>query len=456
MREARGGFGAQTRLTAVGLLLGALVAPGLLGISAAVIALPALAGDLGLSAPQTSWVLAAYILALAVFVAVFGRLADVWGIRSVLFAGAALISIGSLLSVFSDSFGVLVAGRLLQGAGAGSLQLVAFAAAGAGYTGADRAKVLGILTAFIGLVSGAGTLIGGALTDALSWRGVMALPALSVLAMAATVRLAPATRSRATRLDAVGAILVAVLASAVVLLLEAPSINLSGWLVTVVGIIAILTIALLWHRVRTVPDGFIPLALTTARRYVLGALVALTLGGGYLAMLFAAPLLLDRHGWSATHIGLILVPAGVMGAISARVVGSLITAHDPFRVTAALAAISAAGLLLAGLTGHTAAWTVLALGMALSAFAGGQVALLDRVPHLVKPDVRAVATGLFILMFLLGGAVGSALVAGLIAPLGLPAALACAAAFPATGVLLALTGRTHATRKSSEPRAPAG
>jgi len=441
--------------TVTGLLLGALVAPGLLGISAAVIALPSLSGELAMSTPQASWVLAGYVLAQAMCVAVFGRLADVWGTRSVLLAGAALIAVGSLLSSLGDSFVVLVGGRLLQGAGAGSLQLVAFATAGACYSGADRAKVLGIVTAFVGVVSGSGTLIGGALTDALSWRAVMALPTLSLLAMAATVRVVPTTRSGASRLDAVGAILVALLASAVVLLLEAPSINLPDVLIAVVGVIAVLTIALLWRRARSVSDAFIPRAVVSSRPYVLAALAALTLGAGYLAMLFAAPLLLAGHGWSATHIGLILVPAGVMGAISARLVGSLITTHNPFQVTAALAAISAAGLLLAGLTGHTAVWTVLALGMAVSALAAGQVALIHRVPLLVEPDVRAVAIGLFILMFLLGGAVGSGLVAGLVTPLGLSAAVACAAALPAIGVLLALNAGTAATRRPSEPPPPA-
>lgn len=218
------------------------------------------------------------------------------------------------------------------------------------------------------------------LTDTLSWRAVMALPALSLLAMAATVRLALATRSGANRLDASGAVLFALLASAIVLLLQTPSINLPGGLIAVVGVVAMVAIVLLWRRVRGVPDGFIPLALASSPCYALGALTALMLGAGYLAMLFAAPLLLAGHDWTPAHIGLILVPAGVVGALSARTVGSLITSHDPFLVTAALAAISAAGLLLAGLTGHAAAVTVLALGMAVSGFAAGQAALLDRVP----------------------------------------------------------------------------
>lgn len=382
--------------------------------------------------------LAAYILAQAMSVALFGRLGDRWGIRSVLLAGAALIASGSLVAALGDSLAVLVAGRLLQGAGAGSLQVVAFATAGARYSGAERAKVLGVVTAFIGVVSGSGTLIGGALTDALSWRAVVALPALSLVAMAAAVRLAPTVRSASTRIDALGAGLVAALSLAIVLLLESSSIDLAGWLIALAAATAVLAVVLLWRRVRAVPDGFIPLALARSRGYTLASLIALTLGAGYLAMLFAAPLLLAGRGWSATQVGLILVPAGGMGAISARIVGSLIATHDSFRVITVLAAINAAGLLLGAVAGADGAvFTVLALGMAVSGFAAGQVALVNRVSVLAREDVRAVATGLLVLMFLLGGAIGSALVAGLIGSLGLAGAVGSAAVLPCVGALLA-------------------
>ena len=67
-----------------------------------------------------------------------------------------------------------------------------------------------------------------------------------------------------------------------------------------------------------------------------------------------------------------------------------------------------------------------------------QVALVDRVPLVLGPEVRSIATGVFILVFLIGGAVGPASVAGLTDPLGLAGAVACVAALPAAGAGLAL------------------
>lgn len=272
--------------------------------------------------------------------------------------------------------------------------------------------------------------------------------------MAATVRLVPTAHPTGSRFDVSGASLVAVLASAIVLLLEAPSIDLPGWIIAFVGIIAVLAATTLWQRVRTLPNGFIPLQIASSRPYVLVTITGLMLGAGYLAMLFAAPLLLAGRGWGATHIGLILLPAGLMGAAAARVVGFLITTHNPFRVTSVLAATSAAGLVLAGLAGDTPLWTVLALGMTVSAFAAGQVALLSRVPQIVEPRVRAVATGLFILMLLVGGAIGSALIAALISPLGLSTAVATVAVLPATAIALALAADATSNPMTASTRCP--
>ncbi|MEA2401684.1 MAG: hypothetical protein QOK00_2087 [Thermoleophilaceae bacterium] len=430
---------APRRVTPTATLLGLLIAPAALGVSTAAVALPTLSGDLGLSHPQAAWVLAGYVLAQATSVALFGRLGDIRGIRTILLFGGMLIAAGSLLAAASESFAPLIGGRLLQGAGVGALPVAAFSIIGDHYSGNDRGKALGVVTAVLGIVSGSGSLIGGLLTDGLSWRAVAAIPALSLIPIAATLPLASTSGAGRGRLDGVGAGLVVVFAAALVLLLETPSIDFPGWLIAAIAAAAVAAATLLARRVRRVPDGFIPAAVIRSRQYVLGALVALSLFGAYLAMLFAAPLLLlEHHDWSPTQIGLALVPAAVMGAVSARAVAHLITRHDPFRVTSVMAVMSSAGLLLAAVGDGAPVATTLGLGLALVGFAAGQVALVDRVPLMVDPEVRSIATGVFILVFLVGGAMGSAAVAGLSEPLGLAGAVGSVAALPAAGAVLAL------------------
>jgi MFS family permease len=430
---------APRAVTPTAILLGLLIAPSALGISTTAVALPTISADLGLSHPQAAWVLAGYVLAQATSVALFGRLADMRGTRLILLVGGALIAAGTVLAVASQSFAPLVAGRMLQGAGVGASPVAGFSIAATLFGEEDRGRAIAVISAVLAILSGSGSLIGGLLTDAVSWRAVVAVAALTLPATAASLHPASKTGAGVGRLDPVGAALVMVLASSVVLLLETPSIDFATWVLVALGALAVGATALLARRVRYLPDGFIPAVVVRSRRYVLGALAALTLFGAYLAMLFAAPLLLlQDHDWTPTQLGLVLLPAAVMGALTARGVGHLIVTRDPFRLTAALAVVSAAGLLLAGVADGAAALTTLALGMTVVGFMSAQVALVDRVPLVLAAEVRSIATGVFILVLLIGGAIGSAAVAGLTEPLGLAGAVACVAALPAAGAVLCL------------------
>lgn len=429
---------APKAVTPTAILLGLLIVPSALGVSTTAVALPTISGDLGLSHPQAAWVLAGYVLAQATSVALFGRLADMRGTRLILIVGGALIAAGTLLTMPSQSFAPLLAGRILQGAGVGASPVAAFSIAATLFD-ADRGKAIGVISAVLAILSGSGSLIGGLLTDGLSWRAVVAVPALTLPATAGALHLASRTGAGVGRLDGVGAGLVVVLASSVVLLLETPSIDFAAWVLVALGALAAGAAALLARRVRRLPDGFIPAAVVRSRRYVLGALAALTLFGAYLALLFAAPLLLlQDHDYTPTQIGLVLLPAAVMGALTARGVGHLIINRDPFRLTAALALVSTGGLLLAGVGDGAPVATTLGLGMTIVGFMSAQVALVDRVPLVLEPEVRSIATGVFILVFLIGGALGTAVVAGLTEPLGLAGAVACVAALPAAGAPLSL------------------
>lgn len=139
--------------------------------------------------------LAGYVLAQAMFVAVFGRIADVRGLRLVLLVGAALVGTGSLVAALSGSFATHLGGRLLQGSGGGAVWVAAFGTVAA-LTGTDRARALALISACLVVFSGAGSLIGGLTTDALSWRAVVALPLLCLLALGPSARLAPDTAQR--------------------------------------------------------------------------------------------------------------------------------------------------------------------------------------------------------------------------------------------------------------------
>lgn len=448
-------MGAAPSVQRVALLLGALVALTIIGSSAVAVALPDVARDLSLDTAGTAWVLACFSLTFSVATAVFGRLADVYGLRLPLRVGVGLFAAGSLLAGAAGSFPMLVGARLLQGAGAGAVPVLGLAVLAARFQGAARSQALGGLSAVVSIVSGSGPLIGGGITELLSWRAVLALPALAVLIAEPVARLAPARPASAepvrgatpTRgVDVRGALLVAATVSAVTLLLQSPATGLGLQAVAAFAALAVLAGGALASHVRRRPHGFLPAALAANpafRRYAAAGLAVLA---AYIGMLLALPLLMaESHGWRPLQIGFALLPAAASGAVTAGIVGRAAERLGPARLAIGLSGGSAAGVLVAA--AFPASPVVLVAGMCLvvAGFAGGQVALLDGVAACVDVAHRGVALGVYNLVFFTGGAVGAAAVGGLSGLLTLPGALACLALLPAGGAL-ALRGFPSRTR----------
>lgn len=418
----------------VALLLGTLVALTVIGSSAVAVALPAVRDDLGLETSGSAWVLATFSLTFAISTAVFGRLADLAGLRRPLRIGVVLFAAGSLVAASANSFSMLIAGRLLQGCGAGAVPVLGIGVLVARFDGEQRARALGGLTAVVSIVSGSGPLIGGAIAETLGWRAVLALPVLALLLMEPVARLAPTHATHVGRLDVRGALLVGALVTGVVLVLQSPATGAGPVVLVAALTVAFVASVLLVRHTRRAPEGFLPRAVIRSRALLLGSAAGLTLLGSYLAMLFAAPQLLsDGQGWSPLRIGLALLPAALAGAVASRIVSVAADRVGRFRMAAWLGLVSAAGLLLAAAGSAQPLLLVTGFGLCVCGFAGGQVALVDAIPRLVDDSVRGVALGVFNLLFFLGGAVGTAATGGLAGPLTLPGALAVLAILPLAG-----------------------
>lgn len=119
-----------------------------------------------------SWVFSAYFLTSSVSTPIYGKLADVFGRKNVLFIGIGIFLVGSCLCGLSQNMHQLIAFRALQGLGAGSIFTVTYTIVGDIFTLADRAKVQGWLNAVWGIASVIGPFVGGFLIDVLSWHWV--------------------------------------------------------------------------------------------------------------------------------------------------------------------------------------------------------------------------------------------------------------------------------------------
>ncbi|WP_328403681.1 MFS transporter [Nocardia sp. NBC_00403] len=164
------------------------------------VALPDIAADLGTGLSGLQWVVDGYALALAALLLILGSLADRVGAKRTYLAGLAVFAVASLVCGIAQSASSLIAARALQGLGGAAMFATTLSLLHATYTGRDRGVAFGIWGAVSGAAAGLGVVLGGALTDAFSWRWIffVNLP-IAVVAIALTALVFPQSMRRADR-----------------------------------------------------------------------------------------------------------------------------------------------------------------------------------------------------------------------------------------------------------------
>jgi EmrB/QacA subfamily drug resistance transporter len=156
-----------------GLVLAAIVgAEFLLQLDGTIVnvALPSLRADLHVGVAAASWVLNGFFLAFGGLLLLAGRLGDVLGHRRVFIAGIALVTVASLIAGLAPNFQVLLAGRILQGAGAAIAGPTGLALLTILFDGERQQKAFGLYSTVTGLGAASGMILGGLLTSAGDWR----------------------------------------------------------------------------------------------------------------------------------------------------------------------------------------------------------------------------------------------------------------------------------------------
>lgn len=416
-----------------------------LGVTSAVTAIPAMLA--GVSAPpEATPVLAtAYAMFFGALLVLGARLGHRYGHRRVLLVGIAAFVLVSIVGALAGNVVQLVVARGLQGAAAAvsvppALRLLLDAAP----EGPARRSALAAWSATGAAAGALGYLVGGALTDVLSWRAVfwVNLPVGLVLAAAVwlLVAAAPGAPVRA-RLDLVGAVLLVAAVMALILgasLAEDPERRTAGVLLVLGGVVSAVLFAATQRRA---PDPLVPRAAFASANLRTGTVVsfvntATTSSTGVLATLF----LQEELDLSAVSAGLVLLPFSlgvVVGSALSKPLGDRL---DP-RLSGAvgLAGIAAGNLMLAvtigSIVGMVAGVTVTGVGLGVASVAATAVGT-D-----VDGDLAGTATGLLNTGAQLGTALGVAglliLAATVTGPIsGTAVAWVVAAGLAGTGALL--------------------
>ena len=192
-------------------LLGVVQFMVVLDIAIVNVALPSIQLDLDVSQSNLQWVISAYALVFGGFLLLGGRTADVLGRRRVFMAGLVLFAIGSLLCGLAWSETSLIGARAIQGLGAATISPAALAILMTTFAeGRERNIALGVWGAVGGFGAAAGVLLGGVLTDALSWEWIffVNIPVALVAVALAPVLLRESRDTSVKTFDALGAVLV--------------------------------------------------------------------------------------------------------------------------------------------------------------------------------------------------------------------------------------------------------
>jgi EmrB/QacA subfamily drug resistance transporter len=338
-------------------------------------ALPRIVGDLG-GLNHLSWVVTAYVLASTITTPLYGKLGDLYGRKRLLIAAIVIFLVGSALSGLSHSMDQLIAFRALQGLGAGGLMVGAIATIGDLVSPRERGQYMGYMMGAMMVAMIAGPLVGGYITETLSWRWIfyinMPIGGAALAYIFWALRL-PSHKVQHT-IDYLGAAVLAIGATAIVLVTtwggsqyawgSAPILSL-----IVVG--AVCVALFIWVEHRAV-EPILPIHVFKNRNFSLASGMSFLLGLSMFGAMTFLPLYQQtvQHA-SPTVSGLLLIPM-MLGATVMSVVAGQITARTGRYKALPIvggAAMAVGMLLLSNLGVATARWTsaaffvVLGIGM---------------------------------------------------------------------------------------------
>ncbi|MBY6412769.1 MFS transporter [Rhodococcus sp. BP-252] len=277
------------------ILIALMLSTSLVALDSTIIATAVLTivGDLG-GFGQFPWLFSIYLLAQAVSVPIYGKLADLFGRKKVMLWGIGVFLLGSILCGLAWSMPALIAFRAVQGLGAGAVQPMSVTIAGDIYTLQERAKAQGYLASVWAMSAVLGPALGGIFSEFLSWRWIffVNIPLCLLAGWVLIRRFHEGALDRTKpKIDYAGAALLTIGAAAVLLgLLEggqswawASPISIS---IFVGGVVALALFT--WQQTRAA-EPILPLWVFTRRVLVVSSLISLLVGAIVLGLTSYVP-----------------------------------------------------------------------------------------------------------------------------------------------------------------------
>jgi EmrB/QacA subfamily drug resistance transporter len=333
------------------------------------IALPAIGDEFKTDAVLLSWVQTSYLLAAAICLVPFGRLADIYGRKKIYMCGQILITVTSLLTAISVSTPMLIIFRIFQGAGGAMVFATGIAILTSVYPPQERGKVLGIAVAAVYMGLSCGPFFGGMLTQHFSWRSIFLIyiPVGLFIILLIIFRLKGEwTGAEGEKFDISGSLIYGIAIVAIMYGISAlPAISSVGLLI--IGVLALITFVN-WEKKIQSPVFEVKLFIEN-RTFAFSCLAALINYSATFAVTFLLSLYLQYIKGLAPQIaGVVLISQPIMMAIFSPLAGRLSDQIEPRVIASTGMALTTVGLILLSFVGNNTVLVFIVISLMILGF----------------------------------------------------------------------------------------
>lgn len=328
------------------------------------VALPQVMGAFGIGQDHAQLIATAFLAAVTSTMLLNGWLVDSFGCRLTYAAAIVMFVAGSIISGAAPNEGVLIAGRVLQGAAAGMIQPLGMQIIFQVFPAERRGAAMGLYAVGVVLAPALGPAVGGVIVDGAGWRAVFFLGvpfALLGLALGLVFLPGPSHAGPRRRFDGPGFLLL--VTALLALLTGLSSGQREGWgsnrVMVELGIAAIAAVGFVLWELRTEAPMLNP-RLFSVRAFACSAAVGLVYGAALFGSTYLVPLFAQTvQGYTATRAGLLLMPAGLAMVLVFPIGGRLADRFPPWMpIGAGLLLFGTSSLLMHGIGTDTPFWTL--------------------------------------------------------------------------------------------------